>query len=130
MLIEALQPLDEPFIGAWMSSAGGEYAEKTATELMRQQETLQQLNESRFDSMQRLVGFLVLFHKMAKDVQDFWPLVSFGLLGYDTSRTQSILRVASTASPVSGTEVRDRMLEIFFETKRARAAAVSSLPMI
>ena len=55
--------------------------------------------------MQRLVAFFVLFHKMAKDVQDFWPRVSFGVFGYDMSRSQSILRVASTASPVSGTEV-------------------------
>ena len=47
----------------------------------------------------------VLFHAMGKAVQDFWPLVSLGLLGYDMSRSQSIMRVATTASPVAGTEV-------------------------
>ena len=39
---------------------------------------------------------------MAKSVQDFWSKVSFGLLGYDMSRSQSIMRIATTASPVSG----------------------------
>lgn len=104
-----------------MAGASGVYAEKSASQLMQQQEILQQLNEGRFDSMQRLVGFLVLFHKMATDVQGFWPTVSFGCLNYNTSRSQSILRVASTASPVSGTEVRDRMLQIGLETKALRA---------
>ena len=71
---------------------------------------------------QRAVAFFVLFHKMAKDTQDFWKAASLGLLGYDMSRSQSILRVATTASPVSGTEVRDKIIEISLETKRARAA--------
>ena len=38
--------------------------------------------------------------------QDFWPRASFGILGYDMSRSQSIMRVATTASPVAGMEVR------------------------
>ena len=36
-----------------------------------------------------------------KSVADFWPTVSCGILSYDMSRTQSIMRVATTASPVS-----------------------------
>jgi len=59
---------------------------------------------------------------MGKDVQDFWPRISFGFLGYDMSRTQSILRVASTASPVSGTQLRDKIIEVTLETQRTRAA--------
>jgi len=47
-----------------------------------------------------------------------------GLLHYDTSRSQSILRVASTASPVSGTEVRDQMLQIGCEMRRVRAVSI------
>ena len=67
-------------------------------QLMNKQGQLQELYESRMASMQRLVGFLVLFHKMARDVQDFWPVVSLGLLGYDMSRSHSIMRIATTAS--------------------------------
>ena len=59
---------------------------------------------------------------MGKAVQDFWPWVSCGLLGYDMSRSQSIMRVATTASPVSGMEVRERMLAIRSETRRTHAA--------
>ena len=40
--------------------------------------------------------------------------VSFGLLGYDMSRSQSIMRIATTASPVSGSDVRRKMLELSY----------------
>lgn len=89
---------------------------------MKQQHLMQTLYESRLASLQRLVAFMVLFHKMAKLVQDFWPLVSFGTLGYDMSRTQSIMRVASTAAPVSGSEVRHRLVELGNEQVRQWAA--------
>ena len=62
--------------------------------------------------MQRLVSFFVMFHEMGKRCQDFWSNVSFGMLGYDMSRTQSIMRIATTASPVSGMEVRLRVIEL------------------
>lgn len=60
---------------------------------MNHQRQLQQLYEGRFASMHRLVAFYVLFHHMAKQVQDFWSFVSFGLLGYDMSRTQASPRL-------------------------------------
>ena len=59
-----------------------------------------------------------MFHAMAKSVQDFWPKVSFGLLGYDMSRSQSIMRIATTASPVSGSDVRHKMLELAEHTAK------------
>ena len=46
---------------------------------------------------------------MGLRVQNFWTYMSFGLLGYDMSRTHSIMRIATTASPVSGAAVRGRM---------------------
>ena len=49
---------------------------------------------------------------MAQSVQDFWKTVSLGLFSYDMSRTQSIMRIATTASPVSGSDVRERMVEL------------------
>ena len=73
----------------------------TPAELLAQQRTLEVLYETRVASLERLVGFFVVFHTMAKAVEQFWSLVSFRLLAYDCSRTQSRLRVASTASPVS-----------------------------
>jgi hypothetical protein len=115
-----IEPIEQPFYGAWMVRGG---RANNLAELMTKQQLLQQLNETRFDSMQRLVAFFVLFHKMAKDVQDFWPRVSFGIFGYDMSKTQSMLRIASTASPVSGHEVRDKMIAVGLETRRVRAAS-------
>mmetsp|Transcript_27755 Transcript_27755/g.58502 ORF Transcript_27755/g.58502 Transcript_27755/m.58502 type:complete len:174 (-) Transcript_27755:478-999(-) len=118
--LQTIEPLSEPFYGAWMLEAN---AANSVTSLMERQELLQQLNETRFDSMQRMVAFMVLFHKMAKDVQEFMSFASLGFLNYDMSKTQSMLRVATTASPVSGTEVRAKMLEIKQDTLQNRAAA-------
>ena len=48
----------------------------------------------------------MLFYHLGKAVQDFWRLpLWLGQLSYDMSRTHSIMRVATTASPVSGMEV-------------------------
>ena len=89
-------------IGAWMLDR---QAGVTDAEVMRQQRLMQTLYESRFASAERLIGFMVLLHALGKAVQDFWPRASCGLLGYDMSRTQSIMRVASTAAPVSGPDL-------------------------
>ena len=51
----------------------------------------------------------VMFHQMGKRVQDFFAKISFGLLGYRMDRTHSIMRIATTASPISGSDVRQRM---------------------
>lgn len=116
-----LDPIDEPFLGAWMLQSD-RHGKCSPTELMQSQQLLQTLSETRFDAMQRLLAFFVLFHSMGKACADFWPSASLGLLGYDMSRSQSIMRVATTASPVSGMEVRERMLAIRQETRRACAA--------
>ena len=92
-------------------------------ELLQRQQLVQVLSETRFDAMQRLLAFLLVFYTMGKQVQDWWPRASLGLLGYDMSRTHSIMRVATTASPVSGMEVRERMLTIRGEVRRIGAAA-------
>jgi len=59
------------------------------------------LYEGRFGSFERYVAFMVLFHAMALRVASS----SFPLPAWDISRSQSILRVASTAAPVSGAGV-------------------------
>jgi hypothetical protein len=63
------------------------------------------LMEGRFASLERYVSFLVMFHAMALRVANTcWPLPP-----WDLSRSQSILRVASTAAPVSGAEVAEQL---------------------
>lgn len=116
-----IEPIAEPFLGAWMLRSD-QFKGLNVTELMQRQHLVQTLSENRFDALQRLIAFFVLFHTMGKAVADFWPLVSCGLLGYSMSRTQSIMRVATTASPVSAMEVRERMLAIRAETRRICAA--------
>mmetsp|Transcript_5059 Transcript_5059/g.10661 ORF Transcript_5059/g.10661 Transcript_5059/m.10661 type:complete len:1565 (-) Transcript_5059:323-5017(-) len=71
-----------------------------------------ELYESRIASMQRFVAMTVMFHQMGMRVQTFFPKISFGLLGYRMDRTHSIMRIATTASPVSGADVRERMDEL------------------
>ena len=68
-----------------------------------------ELYESRVASLQRFVALCVMFHQTGKKVQDFFPKYSFGLMGYKMERTHSIMRIATTASPISGDAVRDQM---------------------
>eukprot|EP00854_Cymbomonas_tetramitiformis_P005905 gene5905-7107_t len=75
-------------------------------------------------SLQRLVAFMVMFHETGKRVQDFWPSVSFGMLGYDMDRTHSIMRIATTASPIAATDVRNRMQAIAEEASLAKAEII------
>ena len=78
-------------------------------QLSKSQHYAMELYEARIASLQRYVAFCVLFHQLGKRVQDFFPKISFGLLGYRMDRTHSIMRIATTASPVSGADVRERM---------------------
>ena len=78
-----------------------------------------QLYESRIASLHRAVAFFVMFPEMGRSIARFWPWVSFGILRYRMDRTQSIMRVATTASPVSGADVRRKMNEIKSEKELA-----------
>jgi len=118
-MFQEIPPIDEPFYGSWMG-ASDEYRSMSTADLMEKQQFVQEIYEGRMASLQRFVGFLVMFHKMAKDVEDFWPKVSFGMLGYDMSRSHSIMRIATTASPVSGSDVREKMIELGEETTKLR----------
>uniref|UniRef100_A0A7S1VZX5 EF-hand domain-containing protein n=1 Tax=Ditylum brightwellii TaxID=49249 RepID=A0A7S1VZX5_9STRA len=75
----------------------------------RSQYFSQELYETRIASLQRFVAMTVMFHRMGKRVQEFFPRISCGWLGYRMDRTHSIMRIATTASPVSGADVRERM---------------------
>ena len=101
--------MDEAYYGEHLEN---ELKDTALSRLCDEQVLAMRLYETRIASLQRCVAFFVLFHQMAKRVADFWPSVSFGYLGYETSRTHSIMRIATTASPVSGAEVRDRTIEL------------------
>lgn len=53
----------------------------------------------RYASLERYLSFLVLFHAMADRVASFMPL------HFEIWRSQSQLRVATTAAPISAAEV-------------------------
>ena len=53
----------------------------------------------RYASLERYLAFLVVFHAMAARVAAFPPL------RFDVSRSQSQLRVATTAAPISAAEL-------------------------
>lgn len=80
-----------------------------------------ELYESRVASLQRFVAMTVMFHQMGMRVQTFFPKISFGMLGYRADRTHSIMRIATTASPVSGADVRERMEELRLMLKVERS---------
>ena len=56
-------------------------------------------------------------------LQDWWPMVSLGLLNYDMSRTHSIMRIATTASPISGAEVL-QLEQWFFSGSNCASSAI------
>jgi hypothetical protein len=72
------------------------------------QDFAQELYESRIASMQRFVGMTVMFYEMGSLVERFFHRISLGLLSYRYDRTHSIVRIATTASPVSGADVGER----------------------
>jgi hypothetical protein len=92
--------------------------------LARSQEFSMELYESRIASLQRFVAMTVMFHQMGSRVQGFFPRMSLGLLGYRMDRTHSIMRIATTASPVSGADVRERM-EVLRLTKTVNQAVAT-----
>lgn len=61
---------------------------------------------SRYLSLERLLAFLVMFHAMARRTASFWPL------RFDIARSQSGLRVATTAAPVTAAELEQSLAEI------------------
>lgn len=90
--------------------------------LSQSQHLAMELYESRIASMQRFVAMTVMFHQMGMRVQTFFPKISFGLFGYRMDRTHSIMRIATTASPVSGADVREKMEELRLVLKIEQSA--------
>jgi len=122
-----VEPIAENYLGSWMAS-DERYRGLPTDALLAKQALVQSLYEGRCASLERFIAFAVLFHHMARKVQDFWRMpLWLGQLRYDMSRTQSIMRVATTASPVSGMEVRDKTLELMETTMHTRAISMLQL---
>ena len=71
-------------------------------ELFNKTATLERWHENRHASFERYIAFLVLFHQMAARVASFAPLA------FNISRSQSQLRVATTAAPISAAEIQQQ----------------------
>jgi hypothetical protein len=98
----------------------------TLFSLCESQSVVMELYESRIASMQRFIAMTVMFHEMGRRVQQFFPRLSFGYLGYRMDRTHSIMRIATTASPVSGSDVRERMDTIKLKITIKKAVSIIS----
>mmetsp|Transcript_11734 Transcript_11734/g.25753 ORF Transcript_11734/g.25753 Transcript_11734/m.25753 type:complete len:726 (+) Transcript_11734:2053-4230(+) len=85
-----------------------------------------ELYEGRIASMQRFVAMTVMFHEMGKKVENFFSRYTLGLLGYRYDRTHSIMRIATTASPISGADVRERTHLLMLSMKIKRSLEVVS----
>jgi hypothetical protein len=108
-----IEPSKEKYFGETLRKYNAGKARKDVDFMLaRSQHFSQELYETRIASVQRFVAMTVLFHQMGKRVQEFFAKISFGLLGYRMDRTHSIMRIATTASPISGADVRQRMRQI------------------
>jgi len=79
---------------------GEEGGGSTLDEVLNHCTALETWYENRYASLERYLSFLVLFHAMAHRVASFLPL------SFDTSRSQSQLRIATTAAPISAAEIQ------------------------
>ena len=108
-----VEPSEEAFFGENIvgatPSCGGDGDIARQYKIAESQTHSMNLYETRIASMQRAVAMFVMFHEMGACCAAFWPRWSCGRLRYRIDRTHSIMRIATTASPVSGAEVRGRM---------------------
>lgn len=102
-----IEPSKEKYFGEDIRKSSS--ANISSFNLSKSQELAMELYESRIASMQRFVAMTVMFHEIGSRVQTWFSRNTFGLMGYRIDRTHSIMRIASTASPVSGADVRERM---------------------
>lgn len=115
-----VQPSTENYFGESLSDVSmasvGDFAKSES------QHFSMELYESRVASLQRFVSMCVMFHQTGKQVRDFFPKWSLGLMNYNMERTHSIMRIATTASPVSGDAVRAQMERLRLRARYQGAA--------
>lgn len=105
-----IEPSKEKYFGETIrKNNAGKSGQDLDFRASRSQHFVQELYETRVASMQRFVAITVMSHQMGKRVEQFFRRISFGWLGYRMDRTHSIMRIATTASPVSGADVKEQM---------------------
>lgn len=108
-----IEPSREKYFGEMLRRYNVGKSGKTLNfTLARGQEQAMLLYESRIGSLQRFISMVVVFHQMGRRVERFFAKISFGLLAYRLDRTHSIMRIATTATPVSGSDVRQQMQQL------------------
>ena len=127
-LIQVLPSCEEYFGKSQVTEVGKTAnARKNAEiETARNQTFIQELYESRIASLQRFVAMTVMFHQMGWRVERFFSKNSFGLLGYRMDRTHSIMRIATTASPVSGADVWSCAQTLYYKNKIFSSVALTA----
>jgi hypothetical protein len=105
----------------------GKSNQELALKAARSQHLVQELYETRVASLQRFVAMTVMFHQMGKRVEGFFDRISFGFLSYRMDRTHSVMRIATTASPVSGADVKEQMRHLRLLKKVQHSVHVISL---
>ncbi|KAL7566062.1 hypothetical protein ACA910_009849 [Epithemia clementina (nom. ined.)] len=112
-LIE-IEPSREKYFGELLRkyNVGRELEKALDFSLSRGQHQAMELYESRIGSLQRFVSMVVMFHQMGRRVEHFFEKISCGLLAYRMDRTHSIMRIATTASPVSGADIRQQIYQL------------------
>lgn len=117
-----VEPSAESYFGECMRKSAP--ASLFTFNLSKTQNFAMELYESRIASLQRFVAMTVMFHQMGMRVQTFFCRTSLGFLGYRMDRTHSIMRIATTASPVSGADVRERLEVLRLVTKIRVSVAI------
>ncbi|CAI7777856.1 unnamed protein product [Closterium sp. NIES-54] len=90
---------------AILSALGGD-----VNHLLHSQAPIEDICENRFLSLERLIAFHVLFHRMASVVASLPPL------RFNIAQSQSRLRIATTAAPVSAADLEREWLDSVADT--------------
>jgi hypothetical protein len=111
----------------WKYNAGKSNQE-LALKAARSQHLVQKLYKTRVTSLQRFVAMTVVFHQMGKHVEGFFDRNSFGFLSYRMDRRHSaVMRIATTAFPISGADVKEQMWHLQLLKKVQHSVHVISL---
>jgi hypothetical protein len=118
-----VRPSEEEYFGQELQRSSGT-TKAGAFALAKTQHFAMELYESRIASLERFVSMCVMFRQIGSRVQCFFEKVSLGFLGYRMDRAHSIMRIVTTASPVSGADVRERMEALQVRTRIQNALRV------
>jgi hypothetical protein len=105
----------------------GKYNQELALKVARSQHLVQELYKTRAAPLHQFVARTVMFHQMGKHVEGFFDRISFGFLSYRMDRMHSVMWIATTASSVSGGDVKEQMQHLQLLKKVQHSVHVISL---